>query len=647
MIGRYTNLGKYRELLQMKEFYLVLTGSLLILSSYGLGKNEYPVPADISALLALVVLGGPIILGAGKGLLNRELNVDELVSLAMVASVLIGEYLPAAVVALIMVLGSLLEQYTAQKARSAIDALIRLSPGEAAVLRDGVEISVPVREIRLGDQAVIRPGEKVPVDGEVVRGSASLNQSSLTGESLPVDKTVGDTVYAGSVSYSGMIVVEARKVGEDTTLGKLIQLVRDAESQKAPILRVTDRYAGYFTPFIIAIGIGVYLMTGDLHRAITVLIVGCPCAFIISAPTAIVAALGNASKNGILIKGGALLEEVARIDTIVFDKTGTLTTGNPVVAGITPLNGVPEEHVLALAAAAEKYSEHPLARAVLKAAEQRELVIAEPAAFKNIPGLGVEAAVEGKNIFVGAEASGHGTMGGAQSEPGVKTLLVKENDIIIGAIYIKDNIRAGAEGLVKSLPGAGLKRIQMLTGDEYGVAAHVAGASGIREFWAGFLPGQKLNHIQELQRSGHKVAMVGDGINDAPALAAADIGIAMGAMGTDVAMEAADIALLEDNLAKLPYLMQLGRTTLKTINFNIGFAVVFNLLALAASGAGLLNPVTGAFAHNVGSVLVVLNSARLRGFAGGTEPVKSPGPAGRIIKLLTYRVGGYTINSRR
>jgi len=610
MIGRYTDLGRYRELLQMKEFYMVLSGSLLILLSYGLGKNEYPAPADIAALLALAVLGGPIILGAVKGLLNRELNVDELVSLAMVASVLIGEYLPAAIVALIMVLGSLMEQYTAQKARSAIDALIRLSPGQAAVLRNGVEVSVPVREIRLGDRVVIRPGEKVPVDGEVVRGSASLNQASLTGESLPVDKAVGDTVYAGSVSYSGMMVVEVRKVGEDTTLGKLIQLVRDAENQRAPILRVTDRYAGYFTPLIIAIGIAVYLITGDAHRAITVLIVGCPCAFIISAPTAIVAALGNASRNGILIKGGALLEEVARIDTLVFDKTGTLTTGNPVVAGIAPLNGAAEEHVLAMAAAAEKYSEHPLARAVLEAAEQRGLQIAEPGAFKNIPGLGVEAAVGDKSIFVGM-TPGEGNMGGAQSEPGVKTLLVKENGLIIGAIYIKDSIRAGVGGLIKSLPGTGLKRIQMLTGDEYGVAAHVAAASGIREFWAGLLPGQKLNHIQELQKSGHKVAMVGDGINDAPALATADIGIAMGAMGTDVAMEAADIALMEDNLAKLPYLLQLGRTTLKTINFNIGFAVVFNLLALAASGAGLLNPVMGAVAHNIGSVLVVLNSARL------------------------------------
>ena len=629
MIGRYANLSKYRELLQMKEFYMVLLGSLLILTGYVLGKRDYLVSANILSLLALAVLGGPIIWGAVKGLLKKELNVDELVSLAIVASVLIGEYLAAAVVALIMVLGSLMEQFTAQKARSAIDALIRLSPGQAIVIRDGVEVSVPVQEIRLGDRVIIRPGEKVPVDGEVVRGSASLNQASLTGESLPVDKLAGDVVYAGSVSYSGMMVVEARKVGGETTLGKLIKLVRDAESQKAPVLRVTDRYAKYFTPFIIAISSAVYFFTGDLHRAITVLIVGCPCAFIISAPTAIVAALGNAAKNGILVKGGAFLEEVARLDTIVFDKTGTLTTGSPVVTGINALNGASDDYVLSVASAAEKYSEHPLARAVLKAVEQKGIIIAEPVSFKNIPGLGVEAAVNGKNIFVGVLTPEEGSMevhiNTTKSEPGVKTLIVTENDLIIGEIYIKDSIRPGVGRLIKSLQGSGLKKIQMLTGDGYGVAAHVAVASGIKEFGAGLLPEQKLNHIKELQKSGYKVAMIGDGVNDAPSLAAADIGIAMGAMGTDVAMEAADIALMGDNLAKLPYLLQLGKSTMKIINYNIAFAIIFNVLALLASGAGLLNPVMGAITHNIGSVLVVLNSARLIKSQPEKQDVTAPG----------------------
>jgi Cd2+/Zn2+-exporting ATPase len=599
----------------MREFYLVFSGIVLIIASFLLEKRAYILPADILALTAVAILGGPIILGAARGLLKKELNVDELVSLAMIASVLTGDYLPAAVVALIMVLGSLMEEFTAQKARSAINALIQLGSDQATAIRDGAEISVPLQEIQLGDRVIIRSGEKVPVDGVVVRGNASINQASLTGESLPVDKTIGDSVYAGSVSYSGMIVIEVQKVGEDTALGKLIRLVQDAESQKAPILRVADHYAKYFTPVIITLSFLVYLFSGDLQRAITVLIVGCPCAFILSAPTAVVSALGNASRNGILIKGGAILEEVSRIVVIVFDKTGTLTIGRPVVAGINPLNGLTQDYVLSVAAAAEKYSEHPLARAILEAAGQKKLAIGEPEMFKNIVGEGVTSQVHGKNIFVGTESGEQNVerlnLMGTETEAGVKVLTVKENNIAIGNIYIKDRLRPVVPVLVKALQDFNLKKILMLTGDDYSVAVHIAGASGIKEFYAGLLPEQKLKHIRQLQESGYKVAMVGDGINDAPSLAAADIGIAMGAMGTDVAIEAADIALLSDDLTKLPYLLRLGRSTIKTINFNIAFAVVFNGLALIASGAGLLNPIMGAITHNIGSLLVVLNSARL------------------------------------
>lgn len=615
MIGRYANIGKYRELLQMKEFYMVLGGIAFISASYLFDRNALSLPANILSLLAVVVLGGPIILGAARGLMQKELNVDELVSLAMVASVLAGEFLSAAVVALIMVLGSLLEQYTANKARSAIDSLIRLSPSQATVIQEGVEFSKPVREIRLNDLVVIRPGDKVPVDGKVIRGHACINQASLTGESLPVDKAAGDTVYAGSVSYDGMIVVEAQKVGEETALGKLIKLVQDAENQRAPILRVADRYAKYFTPVIITLGAAVYFFTGDLSRAITVLIVGCPCAFILAAPTAIISSLGNASRNGILIKGGAFLEEFARIDTFVFDKTGTITTGKPLLTRVKPLNGSSEEYLLAAAAAAEKYSGHPLARAILDFTEQNGLSITEPEAVKSIPGRGIEATVGGKNIFVGnlppEDMSGEGNIISGPYEPGVKTLTVKENDLIIGEINLKDTIRPGVPGLIKRLRDAGLEKIQMLTGDNHEVSAYIAGESGIKDYYAGLLPEHKLNHIKELQKSGHKVAMIGDGINDAPSLAAADIGVAMGAMGTDVALEAADIALMDNDLTKLPFLVHLSRSTLKTIHLNIAFAVIFNILALIASGTGLLNPVTGAISHNLGSVVVVLNSARL------------------------------------
>lgn len=615
MIGRYKDLSYYRQLLQMKKFYIVLSGILLIAGSYLSEKSGHLLVANMLSLIGLAVLGGPIILGAAKGLLNKELNVDELVSLAMIASVLIGEYLSAAAVALIMVLGSLMEEYTAEKARSSIKSLMRLSPETATVIRNNAEFCIPVKEIKVGDTVIIRTGEKVPVDGKIIRGSASLDEASLTGESLPLEKKAGDTVYAGTVNYSGMLVVEAQKVGTDTTLGKLITLVQDAENQRAPILRIADNYAQYFTPAVIAISLAVYLITNDLHRAITVLIVGCPCAFILAAPTAIISALGNASKNGVLIKGGALLEEVARLDILVFDKTGTLTNGKPTVTAVNPQNGVSKEHVLSMAAAAEKYSKHPLALAILESAKQNELSIPEPEGLKNTPGQGVEAMVEGKIIFVGTrlreEKINAGQAQPEEFKPGIKTLIVKENDRIIGEIYIKDEIRPEVSGLIKSLYNTGLKKIQMLTGDDSTVAYYIAMASKIDEFRAELLPEQKMKHIKDLQNSGCKVAMVGDGVNDAPSLAAANIGIAMGAMGTDVALEAADIALIKDDLSKLPYLLQLAKSTITTINFNMAFAVIFNIIALIASGTGLLNPILGAITHNIGSILVVLNSARL------------------------------------
>lgn len=637
MIGRFAHPGHFRELLSLKEFYLTSAGALLITSSYILNKLQPDyILSPILALAALAILGGPIIWGAVTGLWARQLNVDELVSLAMVASVIIGEYLSAAVVAFIMVLGSLLEKFTSQRARSAIQALIQLNPAQATVIRNGVETGVPLDEIRPGELVVIRPGEHVPVDGVVVRGAASLNQASLTGESLPVDKGAGDVVYAGSTSYSGMLVVRVEKVGEDTTLGKLIRLVQEAESQRAPTLRVADKYARFFTPLIVGLSAVVFLITADAHRAITVLIVGCPCAFILAAPTAVTAALGNAARNGVLIKGGAFLEELGRVNAVVFDKTGTLTTGQPVVTEIIPLNGALKQHVLELAASAEKYSEHPLARAILKAAESDGCSPGEPEGFRQIAGKGIEAWVAGKQVFVGAVSATDLSENVELPDVGAKTcLMVKENEQPLGCLVISDKVRSEARDLVPELYRLGLQKVVMLTGDSRAVAAQVAQVSGIRDFEAGLLPEQKLQHIRWLQNHGYKVAMVGDGINDAPSLAAADIGIAMGAMGTDVAIESADIALMSDDLTKIPYALELGKATLKTINYNITFALVFNLLAIAASAVGYLNPIMGAFAHNFGSVLVVLNSAQLirKRFGQLSSNVSSPALGGNLSSI--------------
>ncbi|ATW27470.1 heavy metal translocating P-type ATPase [Candidatus Formimonas warabiya] len=608
MIGRYANQRNFKELLNIREFYLMALGSLLILFSYFL-EPSFPLLASVLALCAVAVLGGPIIWGAVTGLMQKQMNVDELVSLAIIASVAAGEYLSAAIVAFIMVLGSLLEKFTSQRARSAIQSLIRLSPAEASVLQDGVETVLPLGEIKAGDLVVIRSGERVPVDGVVMKGTASINQASLTGESLPVEKSVDDPVFAGSISYTGMLVVRVEKVGEDTTLGKLIRLVHEAEQLRAPVLRVADKYARYFTPFIVGLSILVYLISGDMYRSITVLIVGCPCAFILAAPTAVTAALGNAAKNGILIKNGASLEELGRIDATVFDKTGTLTKGEPVVEEIIPLNGKPEKYILSMAASAEKYSEHPLAGAVFQAAERSQSIIYDAENFRQIPGQGIEAMVENKKIFVGTAPTGADH---PLSEMTAKTYLtVKEDDQPIGYLGISDEIRSEAKLLVPALNRLGINKVVLLSGDRRTVAEHIAQITGIKELDAELLPEQKLDAIRKLQEQKYKVIMVGDGINDAPSLTTADIGIAMGAMGTDVAIESADIALMADDLTKIPYVIKLGQATLKTINYNIMFALVFNLLAILASSMGYLSPVLGAVTHNVGSVFVAANSAKL------------------------------------
>ncbi len=613
MIGRFSRKEYLDKLLNIHEFYMVAWGFIFIVSSYLL-KQYHPQSASASflALIAVLILGGPIVWNAAKGLRELQTNVDELVSLAIVASVFIGEYQAAAVVAFIMVLGSLLEKFTSERARSAIHSLIKLNPDQATLLIDEEEIPVPIKDVKQGDLALIRPGERIPVDGLIIRGEAAVNQSSLTGESMPVDKKPGDQVYAGTVIYSGMLVVQVERAGEESTLGRLIQLVQDAESVKAPILRAADRYAKYFTPVIIALSILVFLFTRDINRAVTLLIVGCPCAFILAAPTAVTASLGNAAKHGVLIKGGAFLEELGRIDAVLFDKTGTLTTGEPVVAKIVPFAPHSENSLLALAASAEKYSEHPVARAILKAAQEAECMLREPESFRQIVGSGIEALVDGKPVFVGAVQEGDPDYDKVKNEDHSGTvLIVRQSEKALGYLAVSDQIRADVGVVIESLDKIGIKKVALLTGDGFAAASGISKQAGIEEFYTTLLPGQKLEYIRGLQQQNYKVAMVGDGINDAPSLAAADIGIAMGAMGTDVALDAADIALMNDELDKIPFSLRLGKTTLNTVNFNIAFAMVFNFLAIIGSGLGYLHPISGAVVHNIGSVFVVINSARL------------------------------------
>ena len=630
MIGRYAGAVKYKELLQKKEFFMVSMGILLVTLSFLTGNKNVSFPlSDLLALGAVLLLGGPIIMEAVQGLLQKEVNVDELVSLAIIASVIAGEYQAAAIVALIMVFGSLVEQFTSQKARSAILSLMELKPEKASRLLGKKEVSVPVEELNPGDIVVVRVGDKVPVDGVVIQGSALLDQASLTGESMPVEKTLGEEVFSGTIVSSGLLEVKTRSTGEHTALGNMVRLVQEAEEQRAPIVRTADRYARYFTPVILAISLGVYLITGNFSRSITVLIVGCPCAFILASPTAIVSALGNASKKGVLIKGGDILEEVSRVNTVIFDKTGTLTTGRPAVTAITPMPGVAEEHLLAMAAAVEKCSTHPLARAVASAAEERKLPSYKAENVTNYTGKGMEALVLEKKIFVGSPTPSELALLKKQSSATKhldKALSVKENGSLLGFIHLQEELRPGVPEIIDSLRKTGITEIQLLSGDLQQAAQRVAEKTGIPNYSGEMLPENKLLFLKEIQKKNKSVAMVGDGVNDAPSLVTANVGIAMGVMGTDAAIESADIALMADDLERLPFLFRLGKQTVKTIHYNIFFALFFNLAALIASGSGMLNPVTGAITHNIVSIFVVINSALLLKFSG-----EKPGLTGKNI----------------
>lgn len=622
MIGRFANLGVYRHLLQSREFARVLLAGLLALASYLYDKVYGPgtIPGLMLALTSVVLNGLPILWGAVTGLWRRQVNVDELVSLAIIASLVQGEFLTAAVVSFVMVMGSLIEQATSDAARRAIHSLMDLSPQTATVIVNGGLKTRPVSQIRVGDLLLVKPGERIPVDAVVRKGATSVDESPVTGESAPRDKTPGDAVFAGTLNHNGVVEIEAVAVGEDTTLGKVIRLVSEAEAHKPEAVRLIDRYARWFTPLILACAGAAWMLTGELNRAVAVLIVGCPCVLILAAPTAIVATIGRAARDGILVKGGQFLEAAARAQVILFDKTGTLTEGRPRVDEVITTEGVDAQEVLTLAACVEQHSTHPLARAVLKAAHYARVTIGQVEEMCARIGLGVRACVQGRMVEVGSAY----LCGGAMTIPldlrpplerikerGATPLVVYQDKQPLGIISVADRVRPVAPDTVRQLYGLGMERIGLLSGDHEKSALTIAQAVGLDHSWAEMKPEDKLQVIKDFQKKGKVVMFVGDGINDAPALAVSDVGIAMGAAGTDVALETADIALMNDDIAKIPFLVRLSRKMIRIIKWNIGFGMFFNLAAVLASGSGLLNPITGALVHNIGSVLVVISSASL------------------------------------
>lgn len=575
--------------------------------------------SQFSYLAAAIVAGSPIAKSCLDDLLKKRISVEVLVTLAIGASLAIGEYHAAAVVAVMLLGGGMLEQLTIARARRALTSLLTKMPKTALVRRGEREEEVPISELSIGDRVIVRPGERVAVDGIVVAGEAAIDESPITGESIPVDKSVGAKVFAGSINLSGMLEVQGQKVGEETTLGRILQLVEKAQSSQAPIQRLVNKYAQWFVPMALIIAATVWAMTGDIVRSITVLIVLCPCALVLATPTAIIASMANAARRVILVKTGEFMEAVGQVEIVAFDKTGTLTVGSPQVTKVVPLNGGEPTELLRLAASVERFSEHPLGQAIRRAAEEQQISLLKPSQFRAFPGQGVEARLNGNRVLVGRLSwlSEKGVTFSSEAQwnvteletSGQTVLPVAVNDIVIGLIAIRDVLRPEAKRAVAQLKAQKI-RVVMLTGDNERVAKAIAAEAGIEEVHANLLPEEKLELVRKGQEEG-MVAFVGDGINDAPALATADIGVAMGVAGTDVALETADIAFMNDDLTKMPELITLSRRTLCVIRQNIWFSVIVNIIAIIAASKGWISPVFGAFIHEGSAMAVILNAMRL------------------------------------
>ncbi len=622
MIGRFSNLGVYEELFRLKDFYVAFGGALLALLSYLLdhGYPSQSIAGTVLALASVAINGWPIMWGAAKGLAKREVNVDELVSLAIAASLIQGEILTAAVVSFVMTLGGLIEQVTSESARKAIKALIRISPETATVIKESREKTIPVNEVVVGDVVLIKPGDRIPVDAVILSGVSAVDESSMTGEPLPVEKHEGDAILAGTLNHNGVLTAKTTQVGGDTTLGKVVRLVSEAEGHRPAAVRLIDRYASWFTPAILICAAVTWAATGQIGRAVAVLIVGCPCALILAAPTATVAALGRAARAGVLVKGGRYLERAASIKAVLFDKTGTLTLGQPRVEEIACTHGIDKEEVLACAASAELHCTHPLAQAIVKAAHYARIALQRAENTFHEIGLGVKAMVDGRMVEVGSVRTGEDIAAlpghlrdclDASMKRGATPLVVYRDQAPVGLINVTDQVRPEAVSTIAAFKELGIGDTAILSGDHEEAARRVSAAVGIDRVHARLKPEEKVAVIQSFRSRRLSVMFVGDGINDAPALAASDVGVAMGAAGTDVALETADIALTRDDISRLPWLIRLSRRMLRIIKINIAFGLAFNAAAVIAGGMGWLTPIMAAIVHNVGSVLVVAASASL------------------------------------
>lgn len=578
------------------------------------------VVASASAMIGALVLGYPIMMTAVKDLKLGRLSINELVAIAVLAAFASGDYKTAGVVAFFMLLGELIETHTAEGARNSIESLIKLTPTKARRIQaDKSEEEIAASQLAVGDIIRIRPGDNVAADGIILNGQGSFNQATITGESLPVDKKGGDEVFAGTLNLTGVLEIKVSRAGTDTTLGRVRELILAAEKTKLPIMKIVDQYMAFYTPLVLVIGALVWAFTRDLERVISVLVVSCPCAFILATPTAMVAALSAAARLGILIKNVADIETAAKINAFVFDKTGTLTTGELAVSRLAPLGDTKPAELLRIAASAEKYSNHPTAKALATISSEAGVSLIEPKDFTETAGRGVTADVGGAKVLVGRAQwlKDNGVKEEFEKSvdlnetEGWSLIFVARDGKCIGWVGLQDQTRKEAREALAELKEAGVRRIAMVSGDRQPVATRVAAEIGCEEAKGDCLPQNKVEFVRAVKAKGYSVAVIGDGVNDAPALAAGDIGIAMGAAGSEVAIHSATIALMNNDLRRLPFLVKLSRSTRAVINQNFLFGVLFIIGGLSAAAFGWLNPIIAAILHNAGSLIVIFNSARL------------------------------------
>lgn len=605
--------------------FLLLDGIPHLIEEFGGQRPFQNIFPFEPSWITVIICGFPLVyLSIRRIVYNKgisKISSALLISMAMFAAIAIGDIFAAGEVAFIMALGALLEEATTERAKKGLKKLISLAPVKGRKIQDNKEMMVPVESIQSGDYLRILPGETIPVDGRIINGETTVDQSIMTGESIPVDKIIDDDVFGGTINCFGAIDIIATKVGEDSSIQKMIQLIKNAEQKQAPIQRIADIVASRLVPIALMIACIGYLITGNIIVGVTVLVVFCPCALVLATPTAVMAAIGQATKHGVIIKSGEILETMGKVDTMAFDKTGTLTRGQLAVQSILAVDtDYSETDILQLAASAEAKSEHPIGKAIVSHAIEQDLEILDTTSFTMFVGKGIIAVIKGRELYCGNERflEEHNIIVSESIQQAINvyrsegkvSVIIADREHIIGIITLSDTMRNDVINMISAISSLDMTTV-LLTGDSEEAATYIGKKSGVSEIHAELLPGEKVSIIESLQGKHHKVCMVGDGINDAPAMKIADVSIAMGTIGSDIAIETADIALMSDDLSKIPYIKRLSDATIKTIKFSIALSMVINCIAIILSLLEVLTPTTGALVHNVGSCLVVLIAARL------------------------------------